>query len=311
MGTSLSDQAWGRDSAVYRVSGVLTVIGGWFFTALAAFTGSFVFAVAIFYGGGWAIGVILLGTVVLIVRTHRLHKEREQAESTVEIFNLRKIRDAEAAIRISFEHAGRFLVEVRRVIDESFVGLAEEDVAGLRQARQHQRQIQHWSNVIAANVFKVFRLLDWQEVRHTRRYALAISSLQEISESLRDIVVRAKLHVDNNHSGLLPDQIEELDQVNRLLGEILDRTAEALKQKACPDCTEIDARHAELRALVASFDQRQIERIQSNVSKTRLSILFYSLMWDAAKIADQTGQLRTVLEEWLTMGNGEPPVSPS
>jgi phosphate/sulfate permease len=309
MGTSLSDQAWGRDSAVYRVSGVLTVIGGWFFTAMAAFTVSAIFATAIFYGGGWAVAVILAVAAFLVFRTHRLHKERERDESAAEIFNLRKIKDSEAATRITFEHAGRFIEEVRTVIDETITGLIAENRQTLRQARIDQRRIQHWSNVIAANVFKVFRLLHWQEVEHTQRYAQAIASLQEISESVRDMVVRAKLHVDNNHSGLLQHQIDELRVVLGMLDEILDRSAAALKDNACPDCNAIEARYAELRQLVNTYDQHQIQRIQSNESKTRLSILFYSLVWDTAKIGEQTIELLSILEEWLTVGNGEPPTA--
>jgi phosphate/sulfate permease len=307
MGTSLADQAWGRDSAVYRVSGVLTVIGGWFFTAMAAFTVSSIFAVAIYFGGGWAVAVIVAIAVLTVVHTHRVHKEREKAESSVEVFNLRKIRDADNAIRVTFEHAGLFLSEVRNVLDETLTGLFSEELQPLRQARIDQRRIQHWSNVIAANVFKVFRLLQWQEVKHTQRYAQAVSSLQEISESLRDIVVRSKLHVDNNHSGLLSSQIDELEQIHRLLDEILDRASTALQDNACPDCQSIAAKYADLRNLANFFDQHQIERIQDNASKTRLSILFYSLVWDSVKIGEQTVQLLSILEEWLTVGNGTPP----
>jgi phosphate/sulfate permease len=307
MGTSLSDHAWGRDSAVYRVSGVLTVIGGWFFTAMMAFTVSSLFALMLFYGGGWALAGILVLATAIIFRTHRIHRRREQIEDSVAVFNLRKIRDAEAATRITFEHAGHFLDEVDAVLDMSLNGLIGEDRQKLKTAREDQRRIQKWSNIIAANVFKVFRLLQWQEVQHTRRYAQAISSLQEISESLRDIVVRSKLHVENNHSGLLTSQVAELRRVYALLREILHRTAEALEQKACPECEEIDAKNAELQRLIRELDEEQIQRIQNNESKTRLSILFYSLVWDAAKIAEQTSQLRSVLNEWLTVGNGTPP----
>jgi phosphate/sulfate permease len=307
MGASLADQAWGRDSAVYRVSGVLTVIGGWFFTAMMAFTVSSIFATAIYFGGGWSVAVILVMAGFIIFRTHIIHRQRVKVEDSTEVFNLRKIRDAEAAITITFEHAGLFLTEVNKVIDLSLTGLFNEDRQKLRAARVDQRRVQQWSNIIAANVFKVFRLLQWQEVKHTRRYAQAISSLQEISESLRDIVVRSKLHVANNHSGLLKSQVEELRRIYALLSEILVHTADALEQKACPDCAEIDAKNTELQRLVREFDDEQIQRIQNNRSKTRLSILFYSLLWDAAKIADQTSQLRSVLQEWLTVGNGTPP----
>ncbi len=80
MGTSFSDQAWGRDSAVYRVSGVLTVIGGWFFTAMMAFTVSAVFAVAIYFGQVLAVIAIGIIAILLLVRTRQLHSVREKEE---------------------------------------------------------------------------------------------------------------------------------------------------------------------------------------------------------------------------------------
>jgi phosphate/sulfate permease len=195
MGTSLSDQAWGRDSAVYRVSGVLTVIGGWFFTAMMAFTVAAVFATAIYFGGGIATAVIVALAVLIIARTHGVHRRREEVERAVEVFNLRKIKDAGAAIEVTFEHTGIFLREVREILDLAFLGLFEQNRQTLKSARIGQRKIQRWSNIIAANIFKVFRLLHWQDVQVTQRYAGTISSLQEISESVRDVVLRANLHV--------------------------------------------------------------------------------------------------------------------
>jgi len=299
MGTSLSDQAWGRDSAVYRVSGVLTVIGGWFFTAMMAFTVSFTFAIAIFFGRGPAVAALLGLAAFLIFRTHQVHRRREQAEESMEVFNLRKIQDSSAATAVTFEHAGLFLREVRDIFNLGFEGLIEQNRHKLKQAREGQRKIQRWSNIIAANVFKVFRLLQWQEVETTQLYAETISSLQEISESLRDIVVRAKLHVANNHSGLLEEQIVELGRVREAVSEILDRAAHDLAARECTDCDAIAAKNRELRMTVNEFHHNQIKRIQDNVSKTRLSILFYSFIWDSLKITEQTTYLLVVFQESL------------
>jgi hypothetical protein len=208
MGTSFSDQAWGRESAVYRVSGVLTVIGGWFFTAMMAFTVSGVFAVIIYYGQIW--GMIGIGSVaiLLLVRTRDLHRVREKEETALDVFNLRKI-----------------------------------------------------------------------------------------SESVRDIALRAYVHVSNNHSGLLDSQIEELDRILRKTLDILDRTAETMSRTAPPNYEAVAELNREVRALVHEFDQNQIRRIQDNSSKTRLSILSYSLAWDCLKIAEQTANLQTVFED--------------
>jgi phosphate/sulfate permease len=301
MGSSLSDQAWGRDSAVYRVSGVLTVIGGWFFTAMMAFTVSGIFATAIFFGRGPAVAALLGLAALLIYRTHHVHRRREQVEEAIEVFNLRKIKDYAAATNVTVDHAAIFLAEVREVLDLGFDGLFEQNRAKLKAAREGQRKIQRWSNIIAANIFKVFRLLQWQAVEHTQRYAQTVSSLQEISESVRDVVMRAHVHVANNHSGLLEVQVAELDQIRRLVVDILDRTTHALSSGSCPDCDTIAARNRELRLLANDFDQNQIMRIQDNTSKTRLSILFYSFLWDSLKIAEQTTSILTIFEDSLDL----------
>jgi len=307
MGSSLSDQAWGRESAVYRVTGVLTVIGGWFFTAMMAFSVSFAFAFAIYFGEAPAVLAIVALAVFMVVRTRFLHESRERDEQATEVFNLRKIKDASAAIDVTFQHAGVFLREVAEIFTEAIEGLRDYDRNRLRRARAGQQRLQQWSNIIAANIFKVLRLLQWEDVGHTQRYAQTISSLQEITESLRDIVVRAKLHVSNQHSGLLEAQVVEIERVSVLVRQILDHTSQALLQKGSPDPAVIAAANRELRMLVHEYDQNQIMRIQDNSSKTRLSILFYAFLWDALKIAEQTIYLLNVFREPLKAGSPRQP----
>jgi phosphate/sulfate permease len=80
MGSSLSDRAWGRESAVYRITGVLTVVGGWFFTAVLAFSISAVFAAFLFRFHLPAIVVLIALAVFFVYRTHILHHRHEQEE---------------------------------------------------------------------------------------------------------------------------------------------------------------------------------------------------------------------------------------
>ena len=299
MGTSLSDQAWGRESAVYRVTGVLTVIGGWFFTAMMAFSVSFTFAFAIHYGKAPAVVIITCLAVFLIVRTHLLHRKREQVEQDAEVFNLRKVKDVAAATDATFEHAGILLREVSVVLGRTSEGLFENNRSKLRKAKADQRNIQRWSNIIAANTFKVMRLLEWEDVSHTQRYRRTISSLQEISESVRDIVMRANIHVENHHAGPLEEQTAEMDTVRREVEEILDRTSATLLRKESPDVAAMVERGQRLRVLLQEYDRAQIKRIQNNVSKTRLSILFYAYLSDSLKIVEHTTNLLTVFQSLL------------
>ena len=78
MGTSLADRAWGRDSAVYRITGVISVIGGWFLTALSAFTVSFIVAVALYFGGPYAIGVLIIIALFLLYTSHKKSKKKNK-----------------------------------------------------------------------------------------------------------------------------------------------------------------------------------------------------------------------------------------
>jgi len=298
MGTSFSDQAWGRDSAVYRVSGVLTVIGGWFFTAMMAFTVSGIFAVVVYFGKVWGIVAIGAAAILLLIRTHDLHKVREKEETALDVFNLRKITDATSAASTTFEHTGIFLREVRKVLEIAFSGLFALDRSKLKTAREGQKELQRWSNIIAANIFKVLRLLGRAEkVSNTERFAQTISSLQEITESVRDVAMRAYVHVSNHHSGLLDSQIEELRSISRIAFEVLDRMSETMLSKSTPNHEVVARLTRELRELVHEFDHNQILRIQDNSSKTRLSILSYSLAWDCLKIAEHTASLQTVFQD--------------
>jgi phosphate/sulfate permease len=307
MGTSFSDQAWGRESAVYRVSGVLTVIGGWFFTAMMAFTVAAIFAVALFFGKILAIVGIGSLAVLLLIRTRRLHTVREKEERALDVFNLRKITDAPAAARTTFEHTAIYLREVHNTLEVTFEGLFALDRSRLKVARERQRELQRWSNIIAANIFKVLRLLGRENIPvDTARFAKTISSLQEISESVRDVVMRSYVHVANQHSGLLDTQIEELRRMAGEVYEILDRTSEAMSQRTKPDIESISGGTARLKDLLQAFDNNQVRRIQDNSSKTRLSILSYSLAWDCLKIGEQTANLVAVFDEpFRPNGTGE------
>ena len=299
MGSSMSDQAWGRESAVFRVTGVLTVIGGWFFTAMMAFTVSSVFAVAIAFGGAPAVIGIACLAALLILLNRRTHKSREREEEAIEVFNLKKIQDSTAAISLTFEHTGIFLREVSLGLNAAFDGLFEQDRTKLKAARKQQKQVQQWANILVANTFKVLRLLQREEVENTQRYADTISTLQRIAESQRDIIMRPYLHVANNHAGLLEMQVQELSRIRDCITDLLDSTADAFLKKEPLDEAFVEAQAQRLDELIDEFDQNQIMRIQDNTSKTRLSILFYSFMWNSQRIARQTLLLLKIFKDPL------------
>jgi Na+/phosphate symporter len=297
MGTSFSDRAWDRDSAVFRVTGVLAVIGGWFLTALMAFTVSAAFAFAIFYLKAPAVIVILGLAIFFVIRTHYMHKNREKEVTGYEVFNLKKVKDGNYAVETTFEHAGIFLQEVAKNLNLVYEGLAAQNRQKLKSVRKETKKIQTWANIIVANVFKTLRLLEQEEVTSTHEYAQSISVLQEIAECHRDFVMRAYDHVNNNHKGMLEVQLEELKKVKNCILNLLEKTSDALMKKQIPDFESINRDKQKLKRLIAEFDKNQVKRIQDNISKTRLSILFYGFTRDSKIIAEQTLNLLKIFQE--------------
>jgi phosphate/sulfate permease len=297
MGSSFSDRAWDRDSAVFRVTGVLTVIAGWFLTALMAFTVSAAFAFAIFYLKTPAVIVILGLAVFFIIRSHYVHKNREKETSEYEVFNLKKVKDGNYAVETTFEHAGIFLREVAKNLNLGYEGLAAQNRQTLKSVRKETKKIHSWANIIVANVFKTLRLLQQEEVTTTHKYAQSISVLQEIAECHRDFILRAFDHINNNHKGMLPVQLEELKKVKNCILNLLEKTSDALMKKQIPDFKSIDRDKQKLNRMIAEFDKNQVKRIQDNTSKTRLSILFYGFTRDSKIIADQTCNLLKIFQE--------------
>jgi len=297
MGTSFSDRAWGRDSAVYRITGVFTVIGGWFLTALMAFSVSFAFAIAIFYLKAVAvIGIMALGGFI-ILHNHRLHKAREKEIEDSEIFNLKKVKDGKYAIKTTFEHVGYFLGEVAKTLSQGYDGLATQNRQQLKNIKRETKKIQKWTNIIVANIFKTLRLLQREEVATTQNYAQTIGVLQEIAECQRDVIMRAYDHINNNHKSMLPVQLEELGEIRVCLLSLLGKTSKAMMKKELADFKDIEEDKKRLGRLANEFDQNQIKRIQDDSSKTRLSILFYGFLRDSKMIAEQTSTLLKIFQE--------------
>ena len=155
MGTSFSDQAWGLESAVYRVSGVLTVIVGWFMTAFIAFVTSFVFAAIVHYLKVPGVLLLMIFAAFVIRNNHKKHKGRVRETEEQKIFNLKKVKDAHTAVSNTFDHMAYLLKEIRLSLDVSFDALFDQDVNTLNRQRKKVKQIQVWKNIIMANVFKV------------------------------------------------------------------------------------------------------------------------------------------------------------
>ncbi len=297
MGTSFADRAWGRESAVYRITGVITVIGGWFMTAFLAFSMSFISALIIYCGKGAGIAVTVLIGVFLMWKNHNRHKARSKDTDREEVFNLSHINDVKLAIYTTFKHTGIFIKEIEESLDLAMKGLFEQNEGILGIEKNKTKKINRWSNIIIANIFKAMRLLQREQGELTAKYGQTIRRIQKLADGHRDIVTRCYLHVSNQHKGLLDVQIEELKQVSSILNSILKEVEKALEEKDFERYVSISRKDMELRKLAEELNRKQTQRIQSGESKTRLTILFYAVVGNAMMMSKQNLKLVNIFSE--------------
>nr|NJM04120.1 inorganic phosphate transporter [Desulfobacula sp.] len=297
MGTSLSDQAWGRESAVFRVTGVLAVIGGWFLTAFIAFAVSFIFTYILFYFKlpGMILTLVIAG--YMIWANHHKHKAQEKNKNEMTIYNLDKIENLQEAVSQTFDHLAFLLKGIRESLDIAFDSLFKGDLVTLRQERLRVKHFQNSVNIIMANIFKVLRLLSKEDHHISYNYYQIIRRLQKLSDGHRDTVIRSSMHVSNRHSALLEVQIAELKEIRKVFLNIIFLVETAFREKKIIDCQDAVGQFHYLRELVDDYNENQIKRIRDDSSKTRLSILFYAISGNSVMMAKQNIKLLDIFNE--------------
>ncbi len=297
MGTSFSDQAWGRESAVYRVTGVLTVIGGWFMTAFIAFVVSFTFAFILYYFNIVGFAVIVCTAGFVIVRNLSTHKKRAEEKEEVNVFTLKHVDNFQNAATDTFDHLAYLLNGIRQSMDAASEALFSEDIDVLRKERKKVKQFQLWSNIIMANIFKVLRLLQKEDKQRSFNFYQIIRRLQKLSDGHRDVVIRSKMHVENRHTPLLESQVNELKELKQAFNKILSQVEKCFQDKRIEAYDSIVDQYKSMKQQVSTFNENQIDRIREQHIKTRKSILFFAISGNYLMMVKQNIKLLEILNE--------------
>jgi len=296
MSTSFVDKSWGRESAVYRVNGVITVIGGWFFTAIMAFTACFVFTIVIYFGNILAIIAVLALGVLLFVRTTRMHRKREAEFDRLEGERTVVVGEQER-LSVIMRDAGELIRTVKDVVDLTYDGLIRGRRKRLRNAKAHAEDVVHAGDGIIRKVLALTKMSANHDRGPVSRYAQQIGSLQIICANLASLTASSFDHIDNHHHTPDKSQSEELLEVNQIVGGVLDRAAEALRKGSFEEVERLTKRMQELKATIRDFDKNQIRRIKAGRSGTRQSLLFLGTMAKAERIAEGALQIVRLYQE--------------
>lgn len=275
MGSSLADRAWGRESAVYRITGVLTVISGWFMTALIAFTVAAFVAITLMLGKIFAIiGFIILCAFILIKSTIRHRKNRKKQEELDSV----KISDLTIVEKCTSDVSNAF-AEITRIYSETLTGLFNEDRKKLKELYSDAHKIYNIEKERKMyEVLPTLQLLQKDAVDTGHYYVQVIDYLYEVSKSLVHITRSSFEYIDNNHPGLNEYQINDLTKINNEVSSIYRGIVMILKTGDYSDFESLLSKRDNSFELFADAIKNQIKRVKGKESGTRNSILYLGII---------------------------------
>jgi len=222
MGTSLADRAWGRESAVYRIAGVLNVIGGWFFTAFSAFVASGIIAYLIYLGGNLMIAILLLITVLLLVRNYLSYKKKSNNAHLKDGLKKAESKTVQGIIEESADNISNVVSRTNKIYSHMLNGLATEDLSKLKKSRKGVEKLNTEVDELRDDIFYFIKNLDETSVRGSNFYIIILGYLQDVAQSLDFIAKTSYKHINNNHKALKFSQIKDLQDINNSFESLLN-----------------------------------------------------------------------------------------
>ena len=294
MGTSLADRAWGRESAVYRVAGVINVIGGWFFTAFIAFVVAGTMAYLIFLGGGVAIAVLLILAMVLLVRNYLFHKKRSADKAAPKGLKKTASKTVQGIISESTQNIANVFSRTQKTYSNIILGLAKQDEKGLKKCKKGVDKLGEEIEDLRNNLFYFIKNLEETSLRGSKFYIQILTHLTDISQSLEFITKKSFKHLHNNHKSLRFNQIKVLQEVDHEFGSILGKLVRMFDEN---DLKGISAITAELEALSQNVSQRiddQVTLTRKEESSPKNTALYFNVLLETKDLIDAVCELMEI-----------------
>ncbi len=283
MGTSLADRAWGRESAVYRITGVLTVIGGWFFTAFSAFSVAFLFALFISWGGVVAGVLALLLAFFFLVRTHFIHKKRSEDKKKEED-KLTKEWDERSVMNECKDNIVYTLERVGKLYGDIIANFMKEHRKKLKKNRKKVQELNNYSKTLKKDVYVTLKKLQHDSIGTGHHYVQVLDYLREIAHCMNFIIEPIYEHIDNNHPAFNENQEQKFEQLSGKFTSFFQETILVLKEKKYDKLPDLIKYNSELLDDIEQIKVFQIKLIKEDKVGTRNSMVVFNLLTETKNI---------------------------
>ena len=298
MGTSLADRAWDRESAVYRVAGVLNVIGGWFFTAFIAFVTAAIFTYLIHLGSITAVSLLLFLVLFILVRNFVKHKEEEKETAQKKVLKREELITAKEVIEETSDHISEVISRANKLYSNVVINLSLQELSKLKKTDKHVLKLNAEVDALKDEAFYFIKSLDDSSVEASRFYLMVLGYLQDISQSISYISKASYKHVNNNHKQLKTDQIEDLKVIDDQLSTMLKEISAIFHERRFGDISRVVDEKEELFEHVSKSIERQINRIRSEESSAKNTTLYFGNLLETKDLISAIMNLLELYQEF-------------
>ena len=301
MGTSLADRAWGRESAVYRITGVTTVIMGWFITAVGGFIIAIAVTLILAYGGKVAIIAVTIICVGLIIKSNVSGKKTEEK---VEESAVAKIGDAlkqspEEALITYTEHVCASMEKVTMIYDRTIVAVFKENRKVLRDMVREAEEFYHSTRQQKYELLPLLRNLQDSDVNTGHYYVQVVDYISETSKALLHITRPCYKHVDNNHTGLSKEQVYDLKRINDRVEEIFGEINNMLLTRSFENMDKVLNMRDEMFDLIDEVMQNQLRRLRDTGGSSSANMLFFNILTETKTMILHSRNIMKSLEHFI------------
>ena len=298
MGTSLSDRAWGSESAVYRVAGVLNVIGGWFFTAFIAFTAAGFIALLIHLGGPTAIAILIFAALLILVRNYVSHRKEMEEEKNSDALTRAESKSIQGVIDESSGNMSKASKKIKKIYSQSIHGLAKGDLSGLKKNKKAVSKYSEEIDDLRNDLFYFIKNLDESTIKGASNFYInVLAYLQDIAESLQYISKITYKHINNNHTNLTFNQIRELQEIDSELNNLYDEIQFIFSKNNFKELNKVIDKKQELYSSLKQKIDIQISRTKKDESSPKNTTLYFSILIESKDLVEKTMNLLEMYSE--------------
>jgi phosphate/sulfate permease len=298
MGSSFADMAWGRESAVYRVAGVMNVIAGWLITAVIAFVSSGLLAFILYKTGMPGVFVLTGLAAFLLIRSHVVFAKKEKEETSANQIFSSNLESFAQAIEESKEVTVKNLKLANKVYSTSIDALTKEKKKDITQSFEKIQQLRQQNSKVQNKIIKYVRKMPKRNLAASRLYILMFDHMQDLYQSVQLISESVIDHLSNFHSQPSREYLKMSNELEEFVTSYFSIVCEEIQTSSFKHSEQVRDQHNQLTALINKSIDREIAEIQKGEVGNRIGLLQIKLLLETKDVLVTMHSMYTLYHDY-------------